>query len=212
MNKAVTGEPEPPVLDVDNLSVSINVLYSTILSAETPARCHIRALLQPLARPRARAPRQAHGRPWQAHPGTLRSLSQLGPGRVVERSARRRTVKWRPWAAATAGKKARHSWPPIPHRAWPQVFHRQAQRDVVDYYLSFLTLLMDRILRFLLSSTQSTTLLMHYNMRYIGYYSILRVYWSRFTSSLRCTFVPAAHLNVRHTFYLIFSICNILCF
>ena len=94
-----------------------HVLYSTILSAETPARCHIRALLQPLARPRARAPRQAHGRPWQAHPGTLRSLSQLGPGRVVERSARRRTVKWRPWAAATAGKKARHSWPPIPHRA-----------------------------------------------------------------------------------------------
>ena len=71
---------------------------------------------------------------------------------------------------------------------------------------------MDRILRFLLSSTQSTTLLMHYNMSYIGYYSILRVYWSRFTSSLRCTFVPAAHLNVRHTFYPIFSICNILCF
>ena len=57
---------------------------------------------------------------WQtlASPSRNPSIAEpTSPGCVVERSARRRTVKWRPWAVATAGKKARHSWPPIPHRA-----------------------------------------------------------------------------------------------
>ena len=63
MTKAFTGEPEPPVLDVDNLSVSTSVLQHDPFGGDPCTMPHSSTtVLQPPARPELELSHERHAK------------------------------------------------------------------------------------------------------------------------------------------------------